>query len=120
MGKPEEYKKFRIIPYKTYVNMGYSPELVLLHLQDQKFHNMNEIVEKMKTDLSYATVALPDQNSEKLYFRLITGYLPICIILALIVLVSSISVLYILIDAVRVHIQVFLICGISRKRMLWY
>ena len=109
---------YMIIPCLTYEQQGYDTDMVLIHINDITYQQLDELTSALQNQFPNIEFTQSDNNSSEMRTSEKLRYVPFGIVLALIIGISLIQILALWFDETRSIVFAYTICGISRKKMI--
>lgn len=121
-GSPQDIVRERddavhVIPYRAFTDGGHTPELILLRLDGMTHTQIKTACRKLADEFPSGVVTMPKDSSDDMRAAEVGGRAVCGLILAVIILLSMKNIMDEWLSENRVLFSVFLICGVSRRRM---
>ncbi|MCD7783740.1 MAG: hypothetical protein LUI15_07645 [Firmicutes bacterium] len=114
----ETEKDFAVIPETSYEKYGYKPELVLIHVNDATYKQLEGIVSSLRRIFPDAGLTVPEYNSDNYKIDTKLGMMPIGAVFVVLIGTSLVSLLYAWLDDTRRISHIYVICGISKAKIM--
>lgn len=110
---------FMIIPQLTYEQYGYSPEIILVHINEITYNQLAQLTADLQRDFPDIEFTQSDNNSDDMKTMQKIMYVPFGVVLSLIIGVSLIQMINVWLSETKKVTYSYIVCGTSRKRMLF-
>ncbi|MGN1094847.1 MAG: ABC transporter permease, partial [Eubacteriales bacterium] len=115
-GEKDRYSYY-FIPYVTFVDEGFEPELVLMRFDDMSKSEIEKAAKKLQNDFLDSVITLSPHSSNKILFNYTVAFGFVGIVLFLIVWLGFINIIYEWISATKQIAFVYMCCGVSKNKM---
>ncbi len=109
---------YMIIPHLTYVQNGYTPSMLLIHINEITYDQLNGLIRDLQVEFPSVEFTQSDNNSDAMRASEKLAYVPCGIILALIICISLIQIFTAWFDETKDIVNAYIVCGMSRKKMI--
>lgn len=108
---------YMIIPHMTFEDHEYAPEMILVHINEITYDQLDALVKDLQNEFSNIEFVQSDNNSNTLRTSEKLRYVPCGIIFALLICISLVQMFDIWFAETKQIVYAYTVCGVSRKKM---